>query len=243
MNQRINASTGFIFKFMLHHPGYYQLALSYDRQTRLTHGLLLAMTNKKQEFPRLIKGLLDRQMYCEQPLILAALVAELVIDSCAAKIELADGDLDALEEESGLHGYDNRRRGNPLEMDFMRAIQVLHFANRTLGLDTIRLQFIIPSLMQIMNETKKIAAQEQDRSRRLGIPMLVSDGRGMMEEFVGYLKNYCKNQLLRAKFQDNRIQTQLTVVSNPVQSTDKVFYLLTALGIPPNGTKGRKGQY
>jgi hypothetical protein len=78
-------STGFISKFTLHHPGYYQLALSYDRKTRLTHGLLLAMVNKEEEIPRLIKGLRVRQMYCEQPLILATLVAELVIDSCAGR--------------------------------------------------------------------------------------------------------------------------------------------------------------
>jgi hypothetical protein len=225
MSWRLSVSTGFIFKFMLHRPGYYQLALSYDRKTRLTHGLLLAMTNKRQEIPRLINGLRVRQMYCEQPLILVALVAELVIHSCAVNIELADGDLDALEEEGGLHGYDNRRRGNPLEMDFMKATQILHFANRTLGLDTLRLQFTIPPLTQVISETKKITAQEHAQLRGLGktgTHMLVSDGHIMMEEFVGYLKSYCKNQLLRAKFQDKRIQTQLTAVSNPVQSTDTV---------------------
>jgi hypothetical protein len=228
VNWRLNVSAGFIFKFMLHRPGYYQLALSYDRETRLTHGLLLAMTNKEQEISRLIEGLRVRRMYCEQPLLLAALVAELVIDSCAVRIELTDGDLDALEEESGLHGYENRRRGKPLEMDFMRAIQTLHFANKTLRLDTLRLQFTIPPLMQVINETKKIAAQEHAQLRgqgKTGTPMLVSDGRGMMEDFVGYLKSYSKNQLLRAKFQENRIQTQLIVVSNPVQSTDRECFI------------------
>lgn len=245
MKQRLNVSIGFIFKFMIHlpGPGYYQLALSYDRETRLTHGLLLAMTNKGHGFPRLLKGLQDRRMHCEQPLILAALVAELVIDLCDTKIEWVDGDLNALEEESGLHGYHNRRRGDPLEMDFMRAIQILQFANRTLGLDTIRLQFIMPPLMQIMKETKTIAAQEQDRSRELRTAetrMLVSDGRIMMEELVDYLKYYCKNQLLRAKFQHNRIQTQLTVVSNPVY---RHRLLLMTSGVPPNGTKRHKSQY
>jgi len=67
------------------------------------------MTNKKEEIPRLRKGLLDTQMYCEQSLILDALGAELVIDSCAMKTEMTDGNLNALEEERGLHGYDNRR--------------------------------------------------------------------------------------------------------------------------------------
>jgi hypothetical protein len=177
------------------------------------------MTNKDQEFPRLLKGLQERRMYCEQPLILAALVTELVVDSCAARIDLVDKDLNTLEEESGLHGYNNRRKGNPLEMDFLRAIQTLHFANRTLGVDTIRLQFILPSLIQILNETKKIASQEHDWPRglgRAGTPVLVSDGRRMIEELVGYVKSSCENQLLRTRFQENRIQTQLTVVSNPV---------------------------
>jgi hypothetical protein len=54
-------------------------------------------------------------MFCEQPLIPAALAADLVIDSCATKIELVDRDLNALEEESGLHGYGNRARGDPLK--------------------------------------------------------------------------------------------------------------------------------
>ena len=156
-----------------------QLALSYDRETGLTHGLLLAMTGKGHEIPTLLKGLRDRFMFCEQPLILAALVAELVIDSCATKIELVDGDLNALEEESGLHGYNNRARGGPLKMDFMRAIQILHLSNRTRGLDTIRLQYTIPSLIKIVMETKKIVTQEHDRLREIGRiknHVFISDG-------------------------------------------------------------------
>jgi hypothetical protein len=193
--------------------------LSYDRETGLTHGLLLAMTRKGHEIPRLLKGLRDRLMFCEQPLILAALVAELVIDSCATKIESVDGDLNALEEESGLHGYDNRARGDPLRMDFMRAIQILHFSNRTLGLDTIRLQYTIPSLIKIVMETKKIATQEHDRLREIGRiknHVFISDGRRMVEELADTLKQYSKNQLLRAKYEENRLQTQLTVVSNDI---------------------------
>jgi hypothetical protein len=166
--------------------------LSYYRETGLTHGLLLAMTRKGHEIPRLLKGLRDRVMFCEQPLILAALVAEFVIDSCATRIELIDGDLNALEEESGLHGYDNRARGDPLKMDFMRVIHILHFSNRTRGLDTIRLKYTIPSLIKIVMETKKIAAQEHDRLRKIGrinSHVFSSDGRRMMEELSDTLKD------------------------------------------------------
>ncbi|KAH8787562.1 hypothetical protein F5882DRAFT_111032 [Hyaloscypha sp. PMI_1271] len=215
--------TCFIFTFGLHRPGYYQLALSYDRETGLTPGLLLAMTRKNHEIPRLLKGLRDRLMFCEQPLILAALVAELVIDSCATKIELLDGDLNALEEESGLHGYDNRARGDPLKMDFMRAIQILHFSNRTRGLDTIRLQYTKHSLIKIVMETKKIATQEHDQLREIGRiknHVFISDGRRMVEELADTLKQYSKNQLLRAKYQDKRVQTQLAVVSRLMAQKD-----------------------
>lgn len=204
---------------MLHRPGYYQLALSYNKESQVTYGLILAMTDKGQELSRLQESLESMRMYCEQPLILAALTAELVVDSCSAKIELVDGDLNTIEEESGLHGYNNRRRGNPLGMDFFNAIQVLHFANRTLGLDTIRLEFVIHSLTRITNETKRLSVQERVVPRELGrtgTPILVSDGRIITEELVDYLESLCKNQLLRAKFQENRIQTQLTVVSYPV---------------------------
>ncbi len=68
-----------------------------------------------------------------------------------------------------------------------------------------------------MDETRKIPAQEHIRQRepgRTGNPILTSDGRRIIEGLAGYLKKACKNQLLRAKFQENWIQTQLTVVSN-----------------------------
>ena len=88
---------------MFHHPGYYQLALSYNKESQVTYDLILAMTSKGQELPRLQEGLESMRMYCKQPLILAASTAELVVGSCAAKIELVDGDLNAIEEESGLY--------------------------------------------------------------------------------------------------------------------------------------------
>jgi hypothetical protein len=62
----------------------------------------------------------------------------------------------------------------------------------------------------------------------------------MVEELVEYLKCYCKSQLLRARFQDNRIQTQLTVVSEPIC---RHRALLMASGIPFNGTKRYQSKY
>ena len=201
------------------------------------------MTTKGQDIPKLLERLENKHMYCEQSLSLAALAAELVIDLCAAKIDVVDGDLNALEEESGLHGYDNRPRGNPLDMGFMSAIQILHFSNRTLGIDTMRLQFIIPTLKKIRVESSKIAADQLDQSKVGGLtkdPVFISDGLRMMEEVVDYLEDYCYNQLLRARFQENRIQTQLTVV---IYLDNICKALLISLGFPFNGSKRYEGQY
>jgi hypothetical protein len=86
-------------------------------------------------------------------------------------------------------------------------------------LDTIRLQYTIPSLIKIVMETKKIATQEHDRLREIGRiknQVFISDCRRMVEELADTLKQYSKNQLLRAKYEENRLQTQLTVVSNNI---------------------------
>ena len=59
-------------------------------------------------------------------------------------------------------------------------------------------------------ETKKIAAQEHDRLREIGRiknRVFISDGRRMVEELADTLKQYSKNQLLRAKYEENRLQT------------------------------------
>ena len=68
-------------------------------------------------------------------------------------------------------------------------------------------------------ETKKIAAQEHDRLREIGRiknQVFISDGRRMVEELADTLKQYSKNQLLRAKYEENLLQTQLTVLSNDI---------------------------
>jgi hypothetical protein len=53
-------------------------------------------------------------------------------------------------------------------------------------------------------ETKKIATQEHDRLREIGRiknHVFISDGRRMVEELADTLKQYSRNQLLRAKYQ------------------------------------------
>jgi hypothetical protein len=46
--------------------------------------------------------------------------------------------------------------------------------------------------------------------------VFISDGRRIVEELADTLKQNSKNQLLRAKYQEKGVQTQLTVVSNDI---------------------------
>jgi len=208
---------GFIYKFVLRQPYYYHLVLSYDKSTRLTHGLLLAMSTDYQ-FPRLINSLTSRRIYCGQPLLLANLVAELAIEYCARQIEFGDTELNKLEEDMGQHKYTNRRIGNPFEMDFKAATQTLNFISRTLALDVLRLGGNRLTSEKILQDTREIVDQ---RLAELQGPiheaevMNLNHGFRMMKNMEAYLIHESKNQELRALYQEKRVKTQSAAVRDP----------------------------
>lgn len=146
---------GFVLRFGIYRPNYYQLALSYDSRTRLTYGILLAKT-KDHEFPKLIQMLKQRERYCTQPLLLANLVIELAIASNANRIQAADWRLNELEEVMGQHEYVNRPMGDPLEIDFIAATRTLNMTTRLLGVERMRLGANILALEMILKETKEL---------------------------------------------------------------------------------------
>jgi hypothetical protein len=205
---------GFIYKFVLHEPAYYHLVLSYDKSTRLTHGLLLAVTTN-HEFSGLINGLKSRKTYCGQPLLLANLVAEFVAESCARQIDFSDTELNKLEEDMGQHKYINRRIRNPFEMDFKGATQTLNFISRRLSLDVSRLGGNCLTLKKILQDTRGIVderlveLQDEGHDEKL---MNLKRGLQMMKKMEAYLINYSKNQELRALYEEKRARTQSAAV-------------------------------
>jgi hypothetical protein len=107
-----------VFKFGLFQPSYYQLALSYYPKTHLTTGLLLSK-NSEVKIPELIEDLKITPLASSQPLYLATLVTEVVIDSSNDRIQLFVLSLAKLEVTMGQHEYSNLPKGDPLELDLM----------------------------------------------------------------------------------------------------------------------------
>jgi hypothetical protein len=194
-------------------PSYYQLVLSYNAQTRITHGLLLSKTSE-HKIPELIKTLKEEPWHCEQPLYLAALLAELSVKTSAERIQCAELRLNELEEMMGQHEYANMRKGRPLEIDFESATTSLNFHTQWLAVQSMRLGSVLLALDQMVFETREIAKHRDGNVGKLDLASFTSesDSLCMMEEFVAYLANTAKNLLLRAEYERKRIGAQIQVV-------------------------------
>jgi hypothetical protein len=162
-----------------------------------------------QDFPSLLHGLRSRHLQHGpfQPLLLANLVAELVINDCAQQVELQDEELNKLEEEMGQHKHMNRPIGNPLAMDFKSATQSLNFVGRTLGLVGLRLGGVLLTLGKIGEDSRQMGSGSEEDD----------EGLRMMGALERYLGNYCRNQELRAVYEEKRVKTQSAAVSEPLR--------------------------
>jgi hypothetical protein len=194
-------------------PSYYQLVLTYNTQTRLTYGLLLSKTSE-HKIPDLIDKLKEEPWRCEQPLYLAALLAELSINTSAERIQCAELRLNELEEMMGQHEYANMRKGRPLDIEFEPATTSLNFHTKWLAVQSMRLGSVLLALDQIEFETRGITNRSGGNVRKLNSASPISefDSLLMMEEFVAYLGNTAKNLLLRAEYENRRIGAQIQVV-------------------------------
>jgi Mg2+ and Co2+ transporter CorA len=194
-------------------PSYYQLVLSYNAQTRVTHGLLLSKTTE-HKIPNLIDSLKEEPWRCEEPLYLALLLAELSVNTSAERIQCAELRLNELEEMMGQHEYANMEKGRPLEIDFELATTRPNFQTKWLAVQSMRLGSVLLALDQIVLETREIAKRCGGNVGELDLASLASefDSLRMMEEFVAYLTNTAKNLLLRAEYENRRIGAQIQVV-------------------------------
>jgi hypothetical protein len=222
-----NVTAGLMFKLGFYRPQFYQLALSYDKQTRLTHGLLLTKSvNNIPIVPQLLRSLQDQRMHCEQPLLLALLSTEQVIDSCSERLDTSDWKLNELEATMGQHEYDDRPQGNPLELDFLATTRALNHMSRMVGADVSRLGNILVALEKILDWGKEIM-ESQIRSRdgeNITTTEEVTDGFCIVDEKIGYLADNCRALILRGEYEEKRAQALIQVVrstlSNPQLEAD-----------------------
>jgi hypothetical protein len=170
------------------------------------------------DFPGLIRGLEERRNSCEDPLLLAALIAEKVICICIERVNTSDSILNELEDSMGQHEFLHRPGGNPLELDFDTATRKINTQRRKLVLDTTRLRGVSFALKLISDESKKITMEESLKSTDSGtttcLPVAPNEFY-MMDEMSSYLMNACENTLLRVEYEIKRAETLLAVVRGP----------------------------
>ena len=207
---------GFIFRFGIYRPNYYQLALSYDPTRHLTYGILLAKT-KDHQFPYLLATLKAKESLCTHPLLLANLVITLSINSSYERIRAADWRLNELEETMGQHEYVNRPMGDPLAIDFIATTRTLNTTSRLLGVERMRLGATILALEMIARETKRlelisIGSRHTDRTR-------YDERNRAISDLAAYQMNTCQNLILRAEYAEKRVHSQIAVVSSSPPSS------------------------
>ena len=201
---------GYLFRFGMFQPSYYQLVLSYNPSTNITLGLLLSKTSS-HKIPYIIKALKQQASNCTQPLLLATLMAELSIDHSADRIQDAELKLNELEVMLGQHEYPNMQRGRASEIDdFETATTSLNFHTQWLAVQSMRLGSVLLALETILFETKDI---DKRRNKTVEKQSIGPSTLLMMEEFIAHLSNTAKNLLLRAEYENRRIGAQIQVVS------------------------------
>jgi hypothetical protein len=207
---------GFVFRFGMFQPSYYQLVLTYNASTRITYGLLLSKTSEHQ-IPKVMKALKEDPWRCRQPLFPAVLIAELSVFFSAERIQHTELKLNELEQTMGQHEYANMNKGSPIRIDFESAGSSLNFHTQWLAVQTMRLNSVLLALDDIMHDTHKIAKKNNskvvEKKWTAGFDKL-----SMMEEFVARLVNMDKNLLFRAEYESKRIGALTPVVTYPLHS-------------------------
>ena len=130
--------TGLIFKLPFYRQIYYQLAISYNRETDITHAIILAEPGENILSP-LLAHLKDRtgsQLF-RHPLQLPILAIELEIENINNRLHASDHEINDLEQSMGQHEYENTPRGSPLEIDFTTTTRKLNFITKRVGVDTL----------------------------------------------------------------------------------------------------------
>lgn len=200
-----------MIKLPFYYPVGFQLALSYDKESKVTYGLLLRQSDNNI-IPPLLRRLDSQKSHCQQPLLMAVLSIEHVVDFCNERLEECSANLLRLEPGMGHHEFPSMPRGNPLELDFLAATRTLNSITNKVGVDIARLGSTLLALDNILAWGKDI---EQVNSTECGFPKGSSTGlewSQVMDEKIAYLADTCRILLLGAEYLQKRAQTLIQVV-------------------------------
>ncbi|CZR70210.1 uncharacterized protein PAC_20111, partial [Phialocephala subalpina] len=192
---------GLIFKIAFYRTDFYQIAISYDSKTNVTHGLILSKTRGFENLP-LLKRLRDEQLYCDQPLLLPLLAVELVIESCFERLHISDLKINDLQDGMGQHEYDDHPVGSPLELDFLATTRALNHVGKRVGVDSIRLGAAIIALENMKSWGIEMTKQSVEKE----------EVASTIDEKMTYLADTCRVLQLEAEYEEKRTGALIQVV-------------------------------
>jgi hypothetical protein len=183
---------------------------------------------------------LSSTLISTQPLFISLLLAEEVIESCNERLGISDQKLNGLEETMSQHEYDNRPKGNPLDLDFLVTTRTLNHISKRVGVDVLRLESVVLVLEKIQQWKKQIVTHSQrihNDAEKAIVAEETSNDFHMAEEETSFLIDPCRIYISRAQYTEKRVRTLMQVVKFPLPiSSDSI---LSNSGLPIHGSKGR----
>jgi len=166
--------------------------------------------------PRFLSDLENIGMRCEQPSLLALLAIEQVIDDCKERIRISNEKLGDLEEAMGQHEYEDRPKGNPLEIDFVAITSALNHTSKRLAVDVTRLGSVLIALDQISEWGKEISESQIKLSHAEddAATKEFSNSCCMVDEKIAYLTDRCHILRLETDYLEKRTRSLIQVVRN-----------------------------
>ena len=166
--------------------------------------------------PQLLSNIRASESYgCEQPSLPFALASELMIDFSVQRLNTYDCTMNDLEEMMGQHEYNDRPRGNPLELDFVGTTRRINHVTKRLAVDVCMLESMLLALERIeewKRELEKQRRNDNELSPAYSAPEEIDKGSSIVDEKIAYLKDTCHLQVSGAKFQEKRISALIQVV-------------------------------
>jgi hypothetical protein len=181
----------------------------------LTYALLLSTGRKYSSIvPRLLSGLQEQKTYCDQPMLLALLSTEQVIDDCLERISTSDEKLGNLEEAMGQHEDDDRLKGNLSKINFVATTSALNHISKTLAVYISRLSSVLIALERISEWKERLVENQSNPKEADNVAAIeeISNSFRIFDEKIDSLTDRCCFLRRRAEYEEKRTRSLIQVV-------------------------------
>jgi hypothetical protein len=149
--------------------------------------------------------------------LLGVLVVELEVNLLQERLKDSNKKLNELEEMMGQHEYEDRPRGNVLDLDFLATTRRLNYISKKVGVDSVRTGSTLVTLEGLGKWKDEIISLRRDVDPAVSwFENPESESQRMIEEKLEYLRDSCRVMLLMADYEEKRVRTLIQVVRYPI---------------------------